>query len=105
MDVVKLYDGTVELEFDSERHVYLANGKKVDGTTGILNIISKPALVPWAAKCTADYIEEQWKPGVAYDEIQIKEILKLAKNAHRHKKERASDVGSLVHQWCDAYAK
>lgn len=104
MDTCYLYDKSVCLEFDSDRHVYLANGKKIDGVTGALDVISKPALIPWAAKCTAEYVEENWKPGVAYDEIQIKEVLKLAKNAHRHKKDRAADIGSLVHAWIEAYA-
>lgn len=105
MESTTLYNGEVTLEFDSERHLYLANGKKVDSVTGVLNVISKPALVPWAAKMVAEHVEAALKPGVALNEIEIKELCKAAKAAPNKKKDNAADIGTFVHEWIEDYIK
>lgn len=105
MESCRLYKNTVLLEFDSERHVYLVDGKRVASVTSALGCISKPALVPWAAKVTADYVESHLIPGVSLDEVQIKNLCKEAKMAHRAKKEGAADIGTFVHEWIEQYIK
>lgn len=96
----KLYNGEIELIFNEAKHLYTVGGYKVDGTTSVLGVINKPALMPWGIKMAVLYIEEQLKPGVAYDEIQITTMLSEAKMAHRRKSKEAADIGSLVHNWC-----
>lgn len=105
MPTVALYGGEVALDFDPERHIYRANGKKIDSVTGVLGIISKPALIPWAVKMAVEHIAERLKPGVPLDEVQIKDLLKAAKAAHIVKKEHAADVGTFVHEWIEQFVK
>jgi hypothetical protein len=94
-----LYNNTVDLIFESGRHQYTYGDKKVKSVTGILGIISKPFLVPWAAKITTEKMAELLKPGVSYDEIQIKEMLETSKKAHYNAKVNAGDIGTLVHNY------
>lgn len=100
-----LYNNTVDLIFESAKHKYFYNGKPVKSVTGILGTISKPFLVPWAAKVTAEKMAELLKPGVAYDEIQIKNMLDEAKRAHYNTKVSAGDIGSLVHDFISKVIK
>ncbi len=59
-----LYGGKVELMFEAYGHKYTINGKKVISVTSALNIISKPALVGWAARMAAEYASAQIEQGV-----------------------------------------
>ena len=100
-----LYNDQVELIFESAKHQYTYNGNKVKSVTGILGTISKPFLVPWAAKVTTEKLAELIKPGVAYDEIQIKQMLDEAKRAHYNTKVSAGDIGTLVHNHIEKIVK
>ncbi len=100
-----LYNGEIVLQFNSVRHQYFVGGEQVDGCTGILGAIAKPALIPWAVNCTVDYLKNNLKPGVALDEIQIKQMLFDAKKAHTIKRDAAGDIGTLIHQWCEDWIK
>lgn len=101
----KMYNGKVELTFDTYRHEYTYNGKKVWGVTSVLQVISKPALLFWSANMAADYFRDNIKPGEKYDEIQLELVWKNAKKAHTMKKEEAGSIGKLVHDWVDKYCK
>lgn len=101
----KLYGGEVELVFDPLKHQYTVDGEVIKSSTGVLGILNKPALVPWAAKVTVESMREQFKPGVAYDEIQIGEMLDIAKRANYVKKTNAGQIGTLSHNFAEAYAK
>lgn len=105
MPTIKLYGGDVELDFEEEKHVYRANGKRIESVTGVLGVIAKPALVPWAAKMVADHIEANLKPGVSLDEMQIKDLCKAAKAAPNTKRDNAAQIGTFVHDWIDQWAK
>ena len=61
---IDLADGqSFTLSFDAETHKYrLPNGDVVPSATQILNIISKPALVYWAASEGAKYFNENTIP-------------------------------------------
>lgn len=100
-----MYGGQVELIFEDYKHRYTWNGKEVFGVTSVLQTIAKPALLYWSANMAADYFKENVKPGVAYDEIQLETIWKLAKKAHTAKKEEAGSIGHLVHDFVDKYCK
>jgi hypothetical protein len=57
---------------------------------------------------TAEYAERElmseWKQG-AFDEISVKRILRDAKRAHRDHTQDAANIGTIVHNWAEAYAK
>jgi len=100
-----MYNDTVELVFTNSFHRYTVNGTACVGVTTVLSTLAKPALIPWAVNMTVEYLQENMKPGVQYDEVQISEMLKEAKGAYRKKKEKAADVGTLVHAWIEGYIK
>ena len=100
-----LYGGEVELTFDPVKHLYLANGEKADGVTSVLGTLAKPALIYWAANKASEYIQENLKPGVSYDELQIQELVEGAKMAHRKRSKEAADVGTLAHNWISKWIK
>jgi hypothetical protein len=101
LTIFELYNGEVKLAFDPEKHLYTYDGKKVDGTTGALGVIAKPALMYWAVNQAIEYLQFALKPGESYDEIQIKAMLEGAKTSHRKKTTDASDKGKIVHEWCE----
>ena len=103
--ITKLYNGEVELEFIPEKHVYTYNGKKVDGTTGILGVINKPALMYWAVNQAVAFFINAIKPGISYDEIQLKAMAEGMKASPRKKSGDAADIGKLVHEWIESYIK
>lgn len=100
-----MYGGAVELIFDTLRHQYSFNGEVVKGCTSVLDTLNKPALVPWCAKVTVESMREQFEAGRSYDEIEIEEMLDLAKRANYLKKTSAGSIGTLSHDFAEAYAK
>lgn len=105
METTKHYKGAVKLSFSPGKHSYMINGEKAKGVTTVLSILAKPALIVWAAKMAAEYIENTLEAGVSYDEVQIKEFAKNAQWAHRSKKDSAADAGTMVHQWIQDYVE
>lgn len=103
--ITKHYNSEVELAFDEGRHIYFANGVKADGVTTCLGIIAKPALIAWSAKMAAEHFKDNVKPGEALDELRIASLFDEMKAAHRKKKEKAGDVGHLVHEWCEKFSR
>jgi len=99
----KLYGGAVGLTFDPDKHIYEVDGERVEGVTGVVGVIAKPALMPWAVNMALAYIGKKIKAGKSYDEIQLKKILEDAKIAHKVKKEDAGDIGTLVHEAIESY--
>lgn len=98
-----LYNNSIELNFDEERHLYHVGGVKIDGVTGVLTTIAKPALIYWAVNECIKCLNQALKPGEAYDEIQIAAMLEAGKTAHRKKSGEASQIGKMVHQWIEDY--
>jgi hypothetical protein len=103
MATFPLYGGSVLLDFDEKRHRYTIKGKPVISVTGVA--APKPALVNWAAKEAAIYVLQTLKPGVALDEIQIKELADGARMAHSKTSSRAASIGTLAHEACESFAK
>jgi hypothetical protein len=112
--LISLYNGEVLLSFDAKKHSYMVGSEfenlreLVPSVTTITGVINKPALVGWAVKMTAEYAERklmsEWKQG-AFDEISVKRILRDAKRAHRDHTQDAANIGTIVHNWAEAYAK
>lgn len=102
----KMYGGEVSLSFESLTHRYTIDGKKVPSVTTIIgDTAPKPALMFWAANCTADHWKESIIPGVRYDEVELETIWKESKRAHTNKKEDAASIGSTTHRFVEAYVK
>lgn len=105
METMQMYGGAVTLSFNPGRHMYTVDGKKVDGVTSVLGVINKPALLGWAARCAADHVRARLMPGMALDELGIKQLCDEAVKAHLAKRDRAADIGTLTHQWIEKYIK
>lgn len=98
------HEGDV-FEFDPIKHRYKLNGVDLTGTTTVLKVIDKPALIQWAANMAVSYIENEMATiakGPSLTLIQrISEnwprILTEAKVAHRKKKEDAGAKGTDIH--------
>ena len=55
------HDGdTVEMLFDSKLHSYKVGDEVIPSATKVLDIISKPALVPGALKVGANWLEKNF---------------------------------------------
>lgn len=112
METFKIYGGQVTLNYDDGKHRYTVTDPEmgmenqwVPGCTTITGIINKPALMGWAVKMAGQHLEEHLKPGVAYDEVQIKDLILGAKRAHTAKKDKAADIGTMIHKWIEQYVK
>jgi hypothetical protein len=106
----KLYKGDIVLRFDEGKHLYTVqvrgdDWKRAYGATRILGVINKPALMYWAIGLAVDHVGDKWEPGRAYDEIEIKEILKDAKYAHRKVASKAADTGTMIHKWVEEWIR
>lgn len=87
--------------FDKEKHLHMLDGKALTGTTSVLGVIAKPALIPWAVKTTADFLLDALKRGVEV----TKDLIEEAKKQHRLSKEKAGDWGTNLHAMVETYAK
>lgn len=97
---INLYNGEVQIYFDDLRHRYtLEDGTDIISVTHALDIVSKPQLIPWAANMAADSIAATLKPGVSYDELEIKAMVETARKAHYQKKSDAATIGVFVHDF------
>ena len=94
-----------EFKFEANTHRYFLDGKPLTGVTTILGVIAKPALVPWAAKMTTEYIRDNCKGDVEGVYVVSEEQLDEAKAAHRKRKEAAADFGTVVHDKVEGYVK
>lgn len=99
----KLYGNKVVLEFDSQKHIYSINGRQVWGVTNITGVLNKPAIVYWAVNQAIEYIQANLEPGKSLDEVQIKNLLQEAKYAHTQAKNKAADIGTMIHNWVAGY--
>jgi hypothetical protein len=85
---------------------------RVPSTTTVLKVLSKPALIGWAAKMTAEYmrgvlmsVAEGRIFGDDLTDSEIDRLVKEAKSAHKRESTGAADIGSAVHAWIEGYYK
>lgn len=103
---------TDTFRFDEKAHVYFLNDKPLHGVTTVLGVISKPALIQWAANEAIDYIEKFGTIHWSNTKDQVKEgysasnaLLKEARTAHRKKKEAAADAGTDLHAQIEEFVR
>ncbi len=105
MEVSKLYNGEVTLEFHGEgkRHDYIWREESADlpSSTQIAGIIDKPGLRYWYVNKALERASNAIKPGVSYDEVQLGKIFKKAKYGGADSRDDSADVGKLVHKWIE----
>lgn len=94
--------------------VYEIDGKHYYSVTTILGMLDKPALVPWAAKMTAEACQQlihdhgihnclegtillSWEDD-GDGHMGLENIITEAKKAYRSKSRKAMDIGTLVHE-------
>lgn len=111
--LMRMYNGTIDLEFDEKRHVYRVGDQIVPGVTSILDNLPKPWLAPWAVKIGAEAATAELENYAdktsgrfqyVLDPAHWEALVKTFKSAHRQKKEAAADTGKLAHNWCEAWA-
>jgi hypothetical protein len=108
---IEYHDGdVVEMLFDEKLHSYKVGDEVIPNATKILDIISKPALVPWALKVGADWLEKNFfydedasskKTSVYKSRMALEPLLKGIKSAYRSKSRDALNIGSLTHEWVE----
>lgn len=100
-----LYNGNVVLEFNEGRHAYSKDGTFIPGVTTILNVLNKPALMPWVAKMCGTWLEDNWgRIQKAPDDAQ-ELLIKEMKSHYRQRTEEAADIGTLAHQWIERFIR
>lgn len=83
------------LEHDEEGHLYLLDGKPLDGVTSILSVgyPKSQGLVSWQIKEGVKWALEN------KDKLPLEEILKQAPTAHKEALDTAADIGTTVHDY------
>jgi hypothetical protein len=108
MAAYEIYNGEVVLTFNEKNHTYtIKDGAtkvgRVPSVTGITKVIDKPLLIPWAVKCTVEFLERRIRPGVAMDEVEIASLLKESKSARFKISDAATGIGTVAHNWIENY--
>lgn len=110
-----LYDKKVKLSFKDQGHRYqvsflLEEGhwsepREVPGVTTIKDLISKPALLPWAANLAASTYTQLLKKAGAMDGATLIEIEKQAKVAHTQARDAGGSRGTDFHSAVELFLK
>lgn len=94
-----------ELVYWPGNHRYQWGGQHVPSVTGITDTVGKPGLVQWAADEAVDHIEAEIQDIAGVSHERFKDVCRMARTAHERKRDKASDFGTLVHQYCtDVFA-
>lgn len=111
-ETIRLYNGDVELTFEAARHVYRVTDPvkglvqaKLPSVTAVLGVIAKPALISWAANMAAEHVADSLEPGIALDEVAIAELVREARGAWRRRRDKAADLGTIIHNWIEGWVK
>jgi hypothetical protein len=105
--ITKLYDGSIELDFDEARHRFTINGKPIISVTRATGVIDKSRpLIYWAVGLTKGYLMENLK--ILIDDTKgdkISALIEEAVKQHSIKKQEAGDIGTQVHNWVEMFIK
>ena len=97
--------------FDSKLHSYKVGDEIIPSATKVLDIISKPALVPWALKVGANWLEKNFffdedasskKTKVYKSRMALEPLIKGMKSAYLRKSHDALNIGNITHEWVEA---
>lgn len=111
MASTKLYDGRVIITFNEMRHTYSIRIPELKieklwqpSVTGLLNVMAKDALIPWAAGEVRLYAEEKLHEqfGTTEDnELTVRDVENILAEAQECWRDRskAMSIGSLAHRY------
>lgn len=103
-EISKHYNGEVEIKFYPNSHRYQIVGRKdfLIGTTTATGMLDKSRpLMIWAGRLIRQFLIDSLKSGTQITE----DLIDLAIAEPNKKKEEAASIGSLVHEWAEAYIK
>ncbi len=90
-----------KLKFNEKKHTYELDGELYPSVTTVLNVINKPALIPWAVKLCAETAKREINK-VTEDHVAVSDvvfgIIDEAKKAWTAKRDSAGDVGKEFHK-------
>jgi len=110
----RLYDGDIVLHFYPNSHQYkiaeiqgekLKKKHSVPGVTSFTGMLDKSnALMGWAVKQYSQRMDELLEEG-SYTREDVVRLMELAQDHYKETKQKAADVGTYVHKFCEEYAK
>lgn len=94
-------------QFDEKQHIHTYDGKPLCGVTTVLGIIAKPALIQWSANEAVKYIEQNLPKfeEVIKNPACLQTLFQEAKYAHKMKKDKAGDWGTILHKAIENWIK
>ena len=103
---VELYNGTIKIRFDDEKHKYWnQEGVPIISTTGATKVLDKPALLGWVAKEMGTFMKLNWDVGKQYTEGDKIDLIDRAKKEYRFISKKAADIGTEIHEWVEKWIK
>lgn len=92
-------------KFDDKKHIHTLGDKPLHGVTTVLSVIAKPALIQWAANQAIEYVQNNFESTIYNQPEKWDEFLREARFAHRKKKDKAGDWGTIVHRAIEEWIK
>ena len=85
----------------SSRYYNTENGEYASVTTVTGLVDKSAALMPWATRCMAEFLEDNWADSLDYwgeaDDVRVEELIQRARFHYKTVGKEARDVGSEVH--------
>ena len=107
MKEVLLYNKTIKILFDENRHMYFNDKKEhlmsVTTATGVVD--KSGPLMGWAVKMAKNYLIDNWKVGEKITESEKIAMIEEAGKQHRIFKKKAADIGTQIHEWAENWIK
>ncbi len=91
------------IRFGKSPRYYPHNGVNLPSVTSILTLLSKGALIPWAANCAVDYIDFQCFGDDDHLESWNLDLKQRARTAYKRASIEAADYGTYIHTLCKYY--
>jgi len=103
IETTSLYDGKIQLEFDSARHQYRVVNKgrrfKIPSVTRITSVLDKSGpLVNWAINNTLEVCKGAIASGTEYAESYLDAVWQSAKGESQRLKSEAAGRGTSIHR-------
>lgn len=96
----KLYNGTITIMFDDEKHKYWdEKGFPLVSTTGATKVLDKPALLGWVAKEMGKFMQKNWNVTKQWTEEEKIALIDRAKKEYKFISKKAANIGTEIHEW------
>ena len=108
----KLYKGKILIDYHEgdKFHWFTKHGEKerIDGVTSITGLLDKSTpLVIWATRLAKEHMLQYLEnsAGKTFTLEELSPVIEEAVNKHRAAKEEAADIGTMVHDYAEAFGK